>query len=147
MHQLATSEGGFTLFEVLIYIGLFSIIMFGALVGAFQIIDSSVDTRQRVALEQEAHFIFRKIDFLLNGRVNVTDPSRGNISNILTVDGKSFEVNADGVFEFDGDLLTALWIKVTNFTVERTPVTEEDAVSVSFTLNDRQFATTTRYIR
>src|SRR3989344_8934338 len=54
---------GFTLFEVLVYIGLFSIIMVGVLVSTFNILDSSTDTRRQVVLEQEAHFIFRKIDW------------------------------------------------------------------------------------
>lgn len=146
------NEYGFTLFEVLVYIGLFSLIMFGALVGAFQIIDSSNDTRQRVMLEQEAHFIFRKIDWMTNGNVvDVDEPSQGVlfVDRVPGLDNATFAVNGDGVLTLNTELLTASGVNVSDFDVEIIPPSGDvpKAVEVSFKLNDRWFATTTRYIR
>jgi len=141
---------GFTLFEVLVYIGLFSLIMAGALFGALQIIDSSTNTRGRIALEQEAHFIFGKIDWALNGEViNVIKPSPGE----LFVDRSgstnyTFEISGDSL-NLNGDPITSSGIVVNNFYVDiipaAPPVPKE--VEVSFTLNGRQFATSSRYVR
>ena len=142
----AKGQAGFTLLETLIYIALLSFIMTGVILGAMEVMYGTARTRDSIILEQEAHFIFRKIDWALNGSVVITEPSMGWTSDTLTVDGQTFAVDT-GVLELDGEALTPSSITVSQFIVERTPSSEEDAVSLGFKLNNKEFATSTRYVR
>ncbi|MCI0619905.1 prepilin-type N-terminal cleavage/methylation domain-containing protein [Candidatus Wolfebacteria bacterium] len=150
--RLGLRQSGLTLFEVLVYIGLLAIILGGAMLGAYQLIEGSVRTATRVATEEEANFIFRKIDWALNGDVTVNEPDAGETTDELDVTKPGegallFDVNDDDALTLNGDALTSRAISITEFVVERTPASEPDAVSVSFVMNGRQFATTTRYVR
>jgi len=146
--MLRKHQGGFTLLEMLVYIGLFSLIMVGALIGAFQIINSSVETRQRVVLEQEAHFLFRKTDWALNGDVDsVSAP--GNDRLEIDKGGNDFDFWVDNGLLVLNDVSTPLsssGVEVSDFYVEN-DFGPPESVSASFKINGRQFATTTRYVR
>ncbi len=144
---------GFTLFEVLVYIGLFSMIMTGALVGAYHVIDSSVDTRERIILEQEAHFIFRKIDWAMNGDITGVSIITDGFQIEKAGDDLDFRLNG-GVLTLDMDdgsgpqPLSSSAVTVSSLSADVVSAPPApDALEVSFVLNDRQFATTTRYIR
>ena len=61
------NSAGFTLIEVLIYIAFFTLIA-GVLLGfSYQIIAASDQVNNKIALQQEADFILRKIDWALSG--------------------------------------------------------------------------------
>src|SRR3989344_1460523 len=64
---------GFTLIETLIYIALFSMIIGGAFMAAYQLIDGASKLNTKSATEQEINFVLRKIDWALTG-VDPTQP-------------------------------------------------------------------------
>jgi type II secretory pathway pseudopilin PulG len=70
-----TSQTGFTLIESLLYIALFSIIIGGALVAVYQMIESSDAVSAKNIVEMEGSFLLRKIDWALTGAWQVNDPA------------------------------------------------------------------------
>ncbi len=66
---------GFTLIEAIIYIALFAIIIGGGLAASYQIIQSTDAAQNHVILQQEANFIFRKIEWALTGATAVNTPN------------------------------------------------------------------------
>src|SRR4030042_506817 len=65
------SQAGFTLIESLLYIALFSIIIGGALVAVYQMIESSDAVSAKNIVEMEGSFLLRKIDWALTGAFQV----------------------------------------------------------------------------
>jgi hypothetical protein len=75
------SGAGFTLIEVLMYIGFFTLLV-GTLLGvAYQTIASTEQINKKIVLQQESDFISRKIDWALTGASAVsTGPLPSDIS-------------------------------------------------------------------
>lgn len=67
MRVKENKEKGFTLLETLLYLGLFSIIIGGGMVAAYQIIQGTQANYNHVVLQEEANFIFRKISWAMTG--------------------------------------------------------------------------------
>ena len=65
---------GFTLLETIMYIGLFGVLMSGALVAVYQLIDGGVHNMHSVAVEEEGLFVNRKMNWALKGATAVTAP-------------------------------------------------------------------------
>ena len=63
---------GFTLIETLIYIALFSTIIFSGLVTAFNLIQGSDVLNKKTVTQEEGNFVIRKIDWALTGATNIT---------------------------------------------------------------------------
>lgn len=78
------SGAGFTLIEALVYIALFAIIIGGGMVAVYQIIESTNASYNHVILQEEANFLFRKINWALTGAERVESPS----SNQLVISDK-----------------------------------------------------------
>lgn len=129
MRSIEAKQGGFTLFEVLIYIGLFSFIMGGAMLGAYQMIESSTRTNTRSIIIEETNFLTRKIEWALGAGINISQ----------------FEI-VEGVMEFDDEPLSSPAVTVSDFYVE-TDAGPPSEVSFSFKINGWQSATTTKYAR
>ena len=87
---------GFTLIESLLYIVLFSIIIGGALVAVYQMIESSDAVSAKNIVEMEGSFLLRKIDWALTGldlsptSVPIISPALGATSTLLSVNKKDF---------------------------------------------------------
>jgi type II secretory pathway pseudopilin PulG len=79
------AQRGFTLIEALIYLGLFSILMGGATVAAYNLFDTSVKIGTRTMLQEESDFMMAKIDWALSGAKAVTAPSAGFTGSSLIV--------------------------------------------------------------
>lgn len=58
---------GFTLIEILVYVGLFSIVIGGLLLTAYNVISGSGRLHNKVFINEEAAFIIRKFDWALTG--------------------------------------------------------------------------------
>lgn len=91
-----TKKNGFTLIETLIYIALFTLMMGGAVVAAFFIIDASAHDKDKITATLEAEFLMRKIDWALTGLdlsspVNV--PAPGASGPKLSVNKNGFPPN------------------------------------------------------
>lgn len=66
--------GGFTLIETLIYIGLFAIIIGGALTGVYQIVEGSEKIGAKTIYLEETNFMFQKMDYALTNARRVFEP-------------------------------------------------------------------------
>jgi prepilin-type N-terminal cleavage/methylation domain-containing protein len=96
------TQKGFTLIEVVIYVALFSFLLGGALVSAYNLIYGSSRTSFKNVVQQEGNFVLRKLNWALTGVSNINTPSAavpdsdalqverydGDTINIRLVDGK-----------------------------------------------------------
>lgn len=85
-------RAGFTLIEVVIYLALFSIIMSGAIVSIYSIIESSGRNQTKAMVQEEGSFLLGKIDWALTGvKINTNNiadinlPALGSKNNKLSL--------------------------------------------------------------
>lgn len=80
------TQRGVTLIETMVYIALFSIIIGGSVVAAYQILESSGRSQTRAMLQEEGDFLIGKIGWALSG-VQPGTPTGQNCteSNTLSV--------------------------------------------------------------
>ena len=154
---------GFTIVEMLVYIALLGILMTGALLGAWQLLQGSAQISGRTVTQDEESFVLHKIDWALTGAKTITSPSSGTpYSSTLsltkydatTVDiclsgqkvwmreNKTGGVCADSSFAST----TTTNVKVTGLSfhyISGPPVGIEAAVTVNNTFT----ASTTKYVR
>src|SRR3989344_7584602 len=94
---------GFTLIEMVIYIGLFSIIMAGLITVAFQLSQSAGETSEKVVTEKEINFILKKFDWVFTGALSESvDITSGELSienPSISSDPIILRLNADGEIE------------------------------------------------
>lgn len=83
--NLSRIPKGFTLIEALVYLALFSILMGGAAIAAYNLFDSAVKVGTRTMLQEEGDFMIAKIDWVLSGAKAVTAPAAGVTGSSLTV--------------------------------------------------------------
>jgi prepilin-type N-terminal cleavage/methylation domain-containing protein len=74
---------GFTLIETIIYLALFSILMGGAIVSAFNIFESAGRQQTHTMLQEEGDFIIAKINWAVAGASSVNQP--GSYGSLLSV--------------------------------------------------------------
>ena len=77
-------QGGLTLIETVVYIALFSIIIGGAVVAAYQIFESSGRDRTRVMIQEEGDFLVAKINWALSGVQSITGPANPPLGGACT---------------------------------------------------------------
>ena len=65
---------GFTLLETIIYLALFSVLMSGALVAVYSLLQSSTQNLAAISIQEEGMFINRKLSWALGGATIVTIP-------------------------------------------------------------------------
>lgn len=82
---MTSAHKGFTLIEALVYLALFSILMGGAVIAAYNLFDSSLKVGTRTMLQGESDFMLAKIDWVLSGAKGVTAPAAGVVGSALTV--------------------------------------------------------------
>lgn len=90
-------QKGFTLFEALIYIALFTIIIGGSIASAYQIFEGTAQVQGIAERENEVNFVLRKLDWALNGAgaADILEPDSG------TPESSRLRVLKDGdVYEF-----------------------------------------------
>jgi type II secretory pathway pseudopilin PulG len=146
---------GFTLLEVLIYLALFAFIISGALVGVYQIIDSTDKISAKIFVEQEGNFLLRKIDWALIGASSSTVSALGLSIIRPDLPGQSpllFSTSTDAsglhLQLARGSVATSTLnsdnIAITD--LQFTQLSSPDGVTASFKINGRQFETT-KYLR
>lgn len=64
----------FTLIEIIIYLALFSIILGGAIVSAFSILEYNDTNETHAHIAGEANFLLSKIDYYLSGAETIQSP-------------------------------------------------------------------------
>ncbi|MBI3589348.1 MAG: prepilin-type N-terminal cleavage/methylation domain-containing protein [Candidatus Liptonbacteria bacterium] len=76
------NKNGFTLIEVIVYMGLFSLVVGGLLVATYTIIEGSSRLQSRVVVNEEAEFLLRKINWALTGAGAVSVPSASSLQMV-----------------------------------------------------------------
>jgi type II secretory pathway pseudopilin PulG len=145
---------GFTLLETLIYIGLFTIIIGGALVSSYYIFESSSELQTKVYGEQEGEFVLTKINYLLNstatatisGTPEVLTITRGGNTYLLTYDATTQQVKLKkdtGAYQ----ILNGTNAPITNFQMQKLQTAgQPDKIVISFSIRSLNFSTT-KYLR
>ncbi len=154
-------KSGFTLIEVIIYIALFSILLGGAFVTAFQLMNGSNKTYSDTAVQEEGDFVSRKINWALTGLDPTNPPSVGGLGCSQTLTTKKvnhpmnpivvrLNVNTLEVSENGGSYLplTTSNVKVSCFKARIIPATGTGptGVTATTTINSIDFAVT-KYFR
>ena len=80
-----TTYRGFTLIEAIVYLALFSILMGGGVVAAYNLFEAATHGGTRVMLQEESDFLMGKIEWTLSGVQAVTAPTAGTTGGALTV--------------------------------------------------------------
>ena len=148
---------GFTLIETIIYIALFSILVGSGFVTAYSLMEGSSVLNQKTINQEEANFVLRKINWVLNGVATINTPASGYASNlkITKYDGTVLEVRLNtGKIELKegtgGTFLpiTTDNVKVTSLQFQYVPPvgTAPAGIIASTTVNGF-VATTTKYKR
>ena len=91
------SQNGVTLLEVVIYLGLFTLIIGGAVISIANIIHNTQQTNSKIAAQEEGNFLLSKISWALNGATS------------FSVTGTSVSIQNLGttlLFAYDADDLT-----------------------------------------
>lgn len=92
-----TSPRGFTIIELLVYLGLFALLLGGVATGAFSVIESSGRTQARAMLQQEGNFLVGKINWALAGASQVTAPiTTGSQLSVTKYDTTTAAINLNG---------------------------------------------------
>ncbi len=144
-------QKGFTLIEVIIYIALFSIVIGGGMIAAYEIIQSTDSGTNHVIVEEEANFLLRKINWALSG---ATSPLSSLPASSLTVTKSGtpyiFDLNSNNL-RINNIILNSSSIKVSNLTFSSPG---SNGVTTSFTLTTQQNGKnitesffTTKYLR
>lgn len=85
MTNLNKNQKGFTLIEVIIYLGLFGMLVGGAVVASYSIFESSGRNQTKSIIEEEGEFILAKINWALSGAQSVNSPAVSATSTFLSV--------------------------------------------------------------
>ncbi len=84
--KIINNKKGSTLIETIIYVAIFSVIIGGALVGAYNLIDGSKRNLDVAKIEEEGTFLNRKINWALIGATTISVTNRGTAINITRPD-------------------------------------------------------------
>lgn len=74
---------GITLIEIVIYLGLYALLMGGAVLSAYALISTSAHNQAKALVQEEGNYLISKIDWALGGAKGINDP---NDANPLTTD-------------------------------------------------------------
>lgn len=75
----------FTIIETIVYLALFSILIGGAVVGAYNIFDSAGRDQAHAILQEEGNFLIGKINWAISGSSSVNAPGGGQYGSSLSV--------------------------------------------------------------
>jgi type II secretory pathway pseudopilin PulG len=76
---------GFTLIETLVYIGLYAIIMAGAVISMYTLFESGERNQTKAMVQEEGNFLLAKVDWALTGARTINLPVAGASGKTLSV--------------------------------------------------------------
>lgn len=148
------TQAGFTLLESIIYIGLFTLIIGGAVISTYYIFDSNSRLQGKVYSQQEGNFVLSKFNWALSGSstatVQVSPPvlavTRAGVVYTFSFDAakKAVTLSRDGGV---AEVLNNDAAPVSNFAAARLVTAgEPDKVSMSFNIDNLSFESE-KYVR
>lgn len=128
----AKARRAFTIIETLIYLGLFSILIGGAVVGAFNIFQSAGREQTHAILQEDGNFIIGKIQWAVSGAQSVNQPG-GGLSGSQLVVNKVTGLDANGQPVIT--TVTMTWVGNTDLQIQdgSVPVENLNGVNVKVT--------------
>lgn len=111
-------QKGFTLIEVIIYIALFSILIGGSFVSAYQLIDGSNKLSVKNTIQDEGLFVMRKLTWVLtniNPTSSITPSSLSSPTlRVVKYDGNQIDIKLNGnKIEMKESLGTNIFLPIT----------------------------------
>lgn len=99
---------GFTLIEVLVYLGIFSILIGGTVTAVYHMLEGSARTQTAVMLQEEGNFLIAKINWALSGveSVNVSNPTTLSVVKYTSTGTTNITITESGtdlVLQQDAD--------------------------------------------
>jgi type II secretory pathway pseudopilin PulG len=85
MNKLIFKNKGFTLIETLIYLGLFGILIGGAVVAAYSLLEGNGRTQTRALIQEEGNFLIQKMNWALAGIKSIETPTVGLSNSQLSL--------------------------------------------------------------
>jgi hypothetical protein len=152
------SQSGTSIIELVIYIGLLSLMIAGILGAGYQFIESSGDIQSKITVDEEANFLLRKMNWVLNGVSTVHMPAPGAAASTLSVDKAGYPDNPI-VFDLQSSMVRiaegsgapvdlngrAVAVENLSFSFLGGTGGEPSAISAHFSIGDRVFDLT-RYL-
>lgn len=131
---------GFTLIETLLYLALFTLIIGGGMAAAYQIIQSTEATHQKVIIQEEADFLLRKLEWALSG-ATVGNVSFTATTLTVTISGVPVTFSWDGNdnITLDSALLNSSFVKVKPVAGVMFNMPSSERVDITFTVNEQPF--------
>ena len=80
------SSRGFTLIETIIYIALFAVLMSGAMMGAYNLLEGGGRNKTAIGIQEEGTFMNRKVNWALTGASAVSASADGTTLTITRPD-------------------------------------------------------------
>lgn len=149
-NQRRVHNKGFTLIEVLIYIGLLSIIITGSLGVANQIVQGVQKDSARLMIQTEADFVLRKLDYALTG-AKLSQVTGGSALSIAAGSGLCFSLSGSAIMlkqeSCASASLTPLAITSVNVSVSSLSFTLNGAAVTSMFVMNGQTFQSTEYLR
>jgi len=142
IQSLTKISPGFTLFETLIYIALFSFIMSGTILSAYQIFEGSAQVQKMTERETEINFVLRKLNWLVTG--DIVNASGNKL--IVDLNSKQYTVDlVDDVVTLDNlPLNTRISVSELNFNLsEENP----KILTIELTVDEEQIGPIKHYVR
>lgn len=157
---------GFTLIEMIIYVALFAILMSGATLTTYQIMQASAQTQVKGVVQDEEAFVLGKIEWVLasidpsktyspsSGTSNTLSLTRYGSTNVIKIrqNGAAVEMSEDGGVTYTPITTSNVSVSSLTFTYVAPTGTGPAGITASMTIknpNDTQTFTvsTTRYVR
>lgn len=143
---------GFTLFETLVYIALFSFIMSGIILSAYQIFESSARVKTLADREVELNFVLRKLEWLLNSVTNVSVLDDGGTLQVLHNNGEIFSfTTAENVVTLKKDgktyNLSGPRLNVSNLNFDFSTTTYPNILQITMMADGKVIGQFTKFIR
>ncbi len=153
------SHRGFTLMEVVIYIGLFGILMSGAVAATYQLLQGGAKNEANIAIQEEGTFLIRKFNWALTSTSAVT-VSDGNTITITKLIGPDYDATNENPLIITGQggivtmqrgtsaalTLNASAYPVDNFAARTDSSSGKTAVDITFSIKGIPFVFKT-YLR
>ena len=151
-----SSQHGFTLIELVIYIGLVTLLMGGAIATTFQLIRSEQLVNVKTDTYTEGSFLLGKIQWVLGDVATVIAPAPNSSGATLSVSRPGYAYNPIVLTLVGGDVriteggnppivLNNTFVDVSSLSfqyVRSTGATTVDRITASFFINNERFETT-----
>ena len=71
------SGAGFTMIELLVYLGLFGLLFGGAVAAAYNVVETTGRNQTKVMVQEEGNFLLAKLSWVLSGAQSISSPAAG----------------------------------------------------------------------